>query len=81
MVLESTLYPQAVDDWAEQVRGAAGIAMALLQPVGSDAKPSLPFPQLVRTPMPLGGLAQAYCKVAYGPSGKVRAAIVLTICL
>ena len=76
MVLESTLYPQAVDDWAEQVLGAAAIATALLQPVGLDAKPSLPFPELVRTPMPPGSLAQAYCKVAYGSSGKVRRAIV-----
>ena len=73
MVLESTLYPQAVGDWADQVRGAAGIAAALLQPVGLDEEPSLPFPQLVRTPMPQGSLAQAYCKVAYGPSGKVHA--------
>ena len=72
MVLESILYPQAVDDWAEQVRGATAIAAALLQPTVRDKTAPLPFPQLVRTPMPPNSLAQAYCKVAYGPSGKVR---------
>lgn len=79
MVLESTLYPQAVDDWAEQVRGATAIAEALLQHVEWNVKPSLPFAQLVRTPMPQGSLAQAYCTKAYGPSGKVCRCISMVV--
>jgi hypothetical protein len=101
MVLEALMYPEAVDDWAEQVRGATAIAAALLQPTtdsdgerdnaDTDARigavdadedaavPALPFPGLVRTAMPAGSLAQAYCKVAYGPSGKVRIVALISV--
>ena len=103
MVLEALMYPEAVDDWAEQVRGATAIAAALLQPttdsdeerdnadtdartgaVDADADadaavPALPFPGLVRTAMPAGSLAQAYCEVAYGPSGKVRMVALISV--
>jgi hypothetical protein len=73
MILEATMYPEAVDDWAQQVRGSTAIASALLQLEASHqtntTPPVLPYPGLVRTTMPPGSLAQAYCKVAYGPQG------------
>ena len=68
-VLEAVMYAEAADDWAEQVTGATAIAESLLRPQ-SNATAPLPFPGLVRTPMPPGSLAQAYCVVAYGPGGK-----------
>ena len=43
------------------------------------AVPALPFPGLVRTAMPAGSLAQAYCEVAYGPSGKVRMMALISV--
>eukprot|EP00935_MAST-01C_sp_MAST-1C-sp1_P001214 g1214.t1 len=64
-VFEAMVYPEAVSDWAEQVRGSTAIASALLQP---NQTARLPFPALVRKPMPPGSLAQGYCKVAYGAS-------------
>jgi hypothetical protein len=75
MVYEATMYPEAVDDWADQVRGSSAIAHALLQASDSGnctglAPATLPYPSLVRKPMVAGSMAQAYCKVAYGPTGR-----------
>merc|ERR1712232_1189211 len=68
LVFEAVVYPEAADDWAEQVRGSGAIAVALMQGPNSSGKCSLPlpFPSLVRKMIPVRSLAQAYCRAAYG---------------
>eukprot|EP01052_Picozoa_sp_SAG31_P026301 SAG31_NODE_2374_length_5842_cov_18.784433_1_plen_1112_part_00 len=69
LVLEAVVYPEAAVDWAEQVRGATAIAKTLLDRAATSAancSSQLPFPNLVRTPMPADSLAHEYCESAYG---------------
>lgn len=71
LIFEATLYPEAADDWAEQVQGSSAIATVLMQGPNKSGNCSspLPFPSLVREAMQVGSLAQVYCRVAYGAQG------------